>query len=102
MARTRKTLDADQVHRLYEALANVSAATPRLSQSALVAVWRRRAWRLPDTPQHCWWRGRLYRALPDTVKDDWNWILKILPDPGAADVFSQWGRDIGRFRATST
>lgn len=97
-----RRLTAAQTHRLYEALGNVAEGVPPLSRRALVAVWRRVAWRLPDTDWHCAARKGLRQGLSDLVKPDWTWILKVLPDDGAADVFWRWATDAGYVRRTST
>jgi hypothetical protein len=60
------------------------------------------AWRLPDTDWHRTTRRNLRRTLSDLVRPDWDWIFKMLPDDGAADVLHRWMIDAGYARATST
>lgn len=95
-------LPADRAQRLYEAFSNVAGAVPLLGRRALIAVWRRHAWRLPDTEWHQTARGGLVRTLPDLVRPDWDWIIKVLPDDGAAQVLTAWMIDAGYANATST
>jgi hypothetical protein len=95
-------MSGDAGLRLYEVLDTVAAALPPERRIHLLAVCRRPAWGLPDTPEHRRFRTRLHRLVPELARDDWKRMLWRMQRPGAAEALHRWAVDAGHVRSSSS
>lgn len=97
-------LSGVQEVRLYESLGTIGVALDRagIDPINLLVACRRPAWNLPETDESRALRARLRRALSDLVDHDWDWVFRVMGDPGTAQVLRRWAIDAGHIYEYST
>lgn len=88
--------------RLYETLDTVAASLPPHRRIHLVAVCRRPAWGLPDTPEHRRFRAGLRRLVPELARGDWDRMIAGMRRKGADKILHRWAVDAGHLKDSST